>query len=290
MRPSIPPFPFAKMEGCGNDFVVVYRRDLPAGAQPGWAKLICDRRFGIGADGVLILGDRDDLSADVLEFGAIGSMEVWNADGSVAEMCGNGVRCVVLRLLRDGRWDGARDAMLWTGAGLVRVRSHDGEIEVEMGPPRDPAPSSIPLLVTLGERVLPLLTVSMGNPHAVLWDDEAPADLPDLATWGPLVEHHLAFPSGTNVEWARVLDEHTVRLRVWERGVGETLACGTGACATVVSGRLTGRLAADRVKRGVEVHLPGGRLVVSWAGRASDPVTLRGPARTVFSGQWRSRT
>jgi diaminopimelate epimerase len=290
VRQSIPAFPFVKMEGCGNDFVVITKHDLPAGARPDWARTLCDRRFGVGADGVLVVGEPGDLPQDAVDFGAIGSMEVWNADGSVAEMCGNGVRCVVLHLLRAGRWDGKGPASLLTGAGLVRVRSVDGEFEVEMGPPRDPLPPSIPTLLTCGAFALPLTPVSMGNPHAVLWEDEAPPALLEFAEWAPLLGRHPFFPEGVNVEWARVLDEHTVRLRVWERGVGETLACGSGACATVVAARVTGRLPAARVRKGVDVHLPGGRLVVSWAGRASDPVTLRGPARAVFQGHWRNRS
>lgn len=259
-------FPFVKMEGCANDFVVVYAADLPPDAGPALAASLCDRRLGVGADGVLIIGT-DDLPPGVLA-----SMTVWNADGSIPEMCGNGLRCVVVRLVEDARMTGDQ-ARILTGAGVLTARWADGEVSVDMGPPR----------LEGTRRVLGIegTDVSMGNPHFVVFADGHDA-LPDLTEWGPGLEVDPAFPQRTNVEWATLEAPDRIRLRVWERGVGETQACGTGACATAVAAMQTGRTAL----REVQVHLPGGRLAVHWAG-AGQPVIMTGPARTVFSGHWR---
>ncbi len=257
--------PFVKMEGCANDFVVVYARDLPPDAGPHLAAALCDRRRGVGADGVLVVG------TDGLPDGVVASMTVWNADGSVPEMCGNGLRCVVVRLVEDGLLRGER-ARILTGAGVLDCRWHAGEVAVEMGVP---APGT-----TRSVQGIAGTDVSMGNPHFVVFADAAPA-LPDLLAWGPGLEVDPAFPDRTNVEWATLEAPDRLRLRVWERGVGETPACGTGACAAAVAAMHTGR--TDR--RAIAVHLPGGRLAVDWPD-ATGPLTMTGPARTVFAGTW----
>lgn len=286
MRGVVPSLPFWKMEGCGNDFVVVYHHQLPDRAGPDWAIHLCDRRLGVGADGVLVVRRREDLDAPSRAVGAVGGMEVWNADGSRAEMCGNGVRCVVVRLIQDGHvHDGARDVPILTGAGVVWAHRDDGEVVVDMGPPRS-VPAG-PEALDLDGTSVRYFRVSMGNPHAVLFGDEVADGAAGWLRVAPRLETHRAFPQRTNVELATVLDEHTIRLRVWERGVGETMACGSGACATVVAAVRAGRISAEAARRGVEVLLPGGRLRVDWAGRVEDSVLLRGPARTVYEGTWR---
>lgn len=291
MRGVIPALPFWKMEGCGNDFAVIYRRDLPADAGPSYAITLCDRRRGVGADGVLVVGTRDELDAVARGVGAAGSMEVWNADGSVAEMCGNGVRCVVLRLVQDGWVEPERAAIpLLTGAGIVWTTRADGEVSVDMGPPRALPRDALPEHVDAAGLRVPFYRVSMGNPHAVIFTDDGGPAWPDLSVLGREIERAPEFPDRTNVELATILDEHTIRLRVWERGVGETLACGSGACATVVAACRSGRLPVSAARKGVDLLLPGGRLRVEWAGRDGDPLSLRGPARTVFHGTWRRTT
>jgi len=260
--------PFWKMEGAANDFVVVYADDLPAGFGPERAAAMCDRRRGIGADGVLVVG------TPTAEHG--GSMEVWNADGSIPEMCGNGLRCVVRRLVEDGH---GTDRPVQTGAGLVPVGLVGDEVRVELS-----APGLLePALAITTDRPLRGASISMGNPHYVVWADEQ--DLPDLLDWAPAAEVHPAFPHRTNVEFATQTGPARFDVRVWERGVGETQACGSGACAVAVAARWTGRTDANAV----EVVLPGGLLRVEWTGRPEDRVTLQGPARTVFVGTWRHR-
>ncbi len=259
-------FPFHKMEGTGNDFVVVYASDLPTSAGPEAAVAICDRRRGVGADGVLVVGPPDAER--------VGSMTVWNADGSVAEMCGNGLRCVALRLVEDGAWTGGGSRVLGTGAGEVRATLTDLGVRVTLGTPRlGPTRTlSTPWGPVTGQEV------GMGNPHFVVFADDAAGA--DLRVWGPELSADPVFPDGTNVEHVEVLDRATLRMRVWERGAGETEACGSGACAAVVAARLQGRIDSDVV----DVHLSGGALRIRWSGEG--PTSLEGPARTVFVGQW----
>ena len=261
-------FPFFKMEGCGNDFVVVYAENLPERAGPSWASELCDRRRGIGSDGLLVVGT-EGLADDVLA-----SMTVWNADGSVPEMCGNGLRCVAVRLLEDGRLQGD-EARILTGAGVLGVRRAGDGIAVDMGRPNLGGIRSV--------QGVEGADVSMGNPHFVVFADANPG-LRDLVEWGPALETDPAFPQRTNVEWADLEAPDRLRLRVWERGVGETPACGTGACAAAVAAMSSGRTSADTI----DVHLPGGRLALHWPG-SGHPVTMTGPARTVFSGRWRKQ-
>ncbi|MCO4772797.1 MAG: diaminopimelate epimerase [Deltaproteobacteria bacterium] len=264
------------MEACGNDFVVVYAADLATPMTAARVQRLCDRHVGVGGDGVLIVGVDDDVEPVALRPQAALSMTVWNADGSLSEMCGNGLRCVVRRALEDGRWAGSEGVMA-SGAGLVPFRVGEHTIRTTLAVPA----LGGRLTVRVGERQVIGHMVSMGNPHFVVFDDEQPAPLPDLLAWAPAVELLGVFPHRTNVEHV-LLEDGALRVRVWERGVGETLACGSGACAVAAAARTTGRTTADRAR----VLLPGGELSVSWAGPGS-PAMLEGPAHTVFSGQVR---
>jgi len=285
------PLTFVKAEGTGNDFVVVdLRRDgsaPPAQAiqDPAVVRQICDRHFGVGADGVLAI--LPSTSGDA-------RMRVLNADGSEAEMCGNGLRCVAKVLYESDPALRRQTLNIETGAGVLACTLDVAggavrDVAEEMGRPRLTR-SEIPLAPPGGERALrePIrardrdfrfTAVSMGNPHAVIFV-EGDDDLRALAeTYGPALEVADRFPRRTNVEFARVRGRE-VDLVVWERGSGLTLACGTGACATVVAACLEGRLAPGAE---TPVHLPGGTLAITVAADYSG-VRLRGPARIVFTG------
>ena len=300
----MPSIPFVKVEGLGNDFLVVDLRPgksaagIPSAADPTVARALCDRHFGVGGDGVLAI--LPPVQGDA-------RMRVINADGSEAEMCGNGLRCVV-KFLYD-RDPALRRPVLRidTGAGLLecRIDARDGRAEtvtVEMGRPQlDPPkiPVAAPVGTRLvrsplraGDRQFAFTPVSMGNPHAVIFIDDESADLRTLAeSYGSGIEHDSLFPRRTNVEFARVRRGAAgteIDLVVWERGCGITLACGTGACATVVAACLEGRVAPDQE---IPVHLLGGTLFIrvsSQSGGAASNfagVSMRGPARIVFEAE-----
>jgi diaminopimelate epimerase len=290
--------PFVKVQGLGNDFLVVDLRpgrpgaDLqPPPTDPEVARALCDRHFGVGADGILAILPGQQGHA---------RMRVINADGSEAEMCGNGIRCVAKVL-----WE--KDPALRrpvldidTGAGLLACAIEaEGEevrtVAVQMGRPRllrgeipmtGPAAERVVRTpVRISDRTFSVTAVSMGNPHAIIFVDDPAADLRALAeSYGPKLEVDPLFPRRTNVEFARVRGGE-IDLVVWERGCGITLACGTGACATAVAACLEGRA---RPGGEVQVHLPGGTLFITVApeGGVAEPafagVTMRGPARTVF--------
>lgn len=275
--------PFTKMEGCGNDFVVVHQQHLPAEFGPEAARTLCDRRTGIGADGVLVVAAGDSLSQEDIEAGAGARMTVWNADGSIAEMCGNGLRCVTRTLADEGQLP-AGSGQVMTGAGLMPVQDLGGSIRVAAGRPSLPQGAS-PLEIDWQGHTIRGLVVSMGNPHFVVFADDNDPTLPDLREWGPDIETDPAFPLRTNVEWALTDSSGParVRMRVWERGVGETQACGSGACAVAAAAQVTGRAAPGSV----EILLPGGSLKVDWPGRDGDLAFIEGPASTVFVGEWR---
>jgi diaminopimelate epimerase len=274
---------FVKMHGLGNDFLLIDRSpDGSDRSDADWAQLatrMCDRHFGVGADGILLALPSE--CADV-------RMRIFNADGSEAEMCGNGVRCLA-RYVRDHGLS-ADPLRVETLAGVLELRfpGADGSVRVDMGPPRL-APRDIPMLAE-GERVLDLrlavdgLTlrlsaVSMGNPHVVAFlDADELAALP-LHTVGPAVERHELFPHRTNFEAVAVTSPHEATVRVWERGAGPTLACGTGACAVTVAGVLSGRLESP-----VAVTLPGGTLHIEWQPGGS--VFMTGPTAYVCRGSW----
>ncbi|MHB8574482.1 MAG: diaminopimelate epimerase [Dehalococcoidia bacterium] len=276
---------FTKMHGTGNDFIVVDGRT----AESDWPKLALamnDRHFGIGGDGLLIVlpADKADLR-----------MRMFNPDGSEAEMCGNGIRCLTKYAVERGIVQ-PRGGMITvdTLAGVLTCAFHaEGglvtTVRVGMGKPRLD-PREIPVLaeqappvrgfpVDVGGRRFELTCVSMGNPHAVWFTDDPVREF-DLHLVGPRVEHHAAFPRRVNFEIVNVTGRGAVQARVWERGAGETLACGTGACAIAVAARLN-----DLTGDATSVTLPGGTLQIDWDG--SNEVYLTGPAVEVFTGDWK---
>ena len=273
---------FTKMNGLGNDFIVVaHFETLPTDAKE-MAKRMCDRHFGVGADGLVFIlpSERADVR-----------MRIMNADGSEAEQCGNAVRCVAKYAFDHGLVSGT-ELTVETGAGLQRVwvEAEQGRVcrvKVDMGAPilrgRD-----IPLAVDgaavverpiqANGRDFSFTGVSMGNPHAVIFVDDAAAFEVDV--WGPPLEVHEMFPNKANIEFVSVMSPEEVTMRVWERGCGQTYACGTGACATVVAGVLTGR-----ISRSALVHLKGGDLHIEW-NEADGHVYMTGSAQEVFTGHW----
>jgi len=277
---------FYKYHGLGNDFVLVDVREQgpPAAAEElsALARRICDRHFGVGADGLVLL--RPSGAADIY-------MQIINSDGSEAEMCGNAIRCVAKYLYEHGGHT-ADGLEVETPAGIIRPRPvmAAGRVEavrVDMGEPRLER-EEIPMHGPPGRVVDEVLTpdgggyfrvtaVSMGNPHCVVFT--AHVDRVPLAELGPKLENHPAFPRKTNVEFVEVLNPGEVRVRVWERGAGATMACGTGACAVAVAGVLNGLTG-----RAVKVHLPGGTLFIEWAG--DNHVYMTGPATEVFRGEY----
>lgn len=275
---------FTKMHGCGNDFIVVDDVANEWDFDEEAVQLLCDRHFGIGADGLILVRNASDPEGDFF-------MLYMNADGSLAEMCGNGVRVFAKYLDDAGRVNGDTIAVQTLG-GIKRIdilRDEKGAFSlarVDMGTPvLDAAgiPTTLPgdpvvdALVTTDAGDVRVTCVSMGNPHAIVWVDDV--DSAPVTTTGPLVEAAPVFPRKTNVEFAQVVDSGRIRLRVWERGVGETLACGTGACATLVAAALTGRTG-----RSATIELPGGDLEIEWD--EDGRVRMTGPAETVFTGVW----
>ncbi|MGB4581101.1 MAG: diaminopimelate epimerase [Coriobacteriia bacterium] len=275
---------FSKMNGLGNDFVFIEDLDEALDLSPEAAQWICDRHFGVGADGIIMVRPATTPGADYY-------MHYVNADGSLAEMCGNGARCFAKYLVDHGLVAAdATSLVIETLGGLKPVtftRDEDGQLltaTVDMGTPRF-APEEIPAVFE-GTQVYdcPLETpfgafgitaVSMGNPHVIIWVDDV--DTTPVETVGPFIETHERFPRGTNVEFAQLIDDATIKMRVWERGVGETLACGTGACAVAVAGTLS-----CRVGRSTTIELPGGDLEVRW--HENDHVYMTGSATVAFAG------
>ncbi len=270
---------FTKMQGLGNDFVVLDAIRQRVDLSPAQLKRLADRRYGVGCDQILVVEGSTREDADF-------RYRIYNADGGEVEQCGNGARCFV-RFVREHGLTDKRRIRVETAGGIItpEVVAPD-QITVEMGVPRF-APEDIPFdgegddvirpLDVDGETVL-ITVVSMGNPHAV--QAVADVDRAPVVTQGPRIEHHLRFPQRANAGYMQVVDRATIRLRVWERGAGETPACGTGACAAVAAGIRRGLL--DRV---VRVETRGGVLTVAWSGPGT-PVAMTGPAETVFEGQW----
>lgn len=274
---------FTKLQGAGNDFVLVETD----GKHYDWSKLavaMCHRHFGVGADGLLLLSLGDGLG-----------MRMFNPDGSESEACGNGLRCLVRYALDKGLIDNkVAEIAVATKAGVRKARLYsEGKtvvIQVGMGEPKfgaDNIPVTVetktaePILdypLTIDDRKLALSFVSMGNPHAVCFIEQPVADFP-LSQIGPRVEKHPISPNRTNFEVARVISPKQIEARVWERGVGETLACGSGACGIAIIAKLHGYTDSS-----VDIILPGGTLSVEWEGRGE--VFLSGPAEIVFSGEW----
>jgi diaminopimelate epimerase len=275
----VDPLRFTKMEGLGNDFVVVDATRAPFTLASDEIRRLADRRFGVGCDQVLIV----EPARGTADFG----YRIFNADGGEVEQCGNGARCFVIFVREKGLTD-KREIRVETPGGLIVPRlEDDGEVSVDMGAPRF-APHEIPFEDGTGEpsdtlavagRDYRVSVVSMGNPHAVQIVDDV--DVAPVATLGPAIEAHSRFPMRVNAGFMQIVDRDNIRLRVYERGAGETLACGTGACAAVVAGRRLGLLTEI-----VRVCTRGGALTISWEGGVA-PVMMKGPARTVFEGEWR---
>ncbi|MCB1722900.1 MAG: diaminopimelate epimerase [Chromatiaceae bacterium] len=268
---------FTKMHGLGNDFVVFDAVNQSVVLDETQLRAIADRRFGVGCDQILLIERPRHPDTEFF-------YRIYNADGGEVEQCGNGARCFA-RFVHDKGLSASREIPVGTAAGNIRLYLEDDDtVRVNMGRPfldpaeipfDAPAPASVYTIDVDGVQH-EIGAVSMGNPHAVfVVDDVATAPVGAL---GPAVEHHARFPRRANVGFMAVRSRAAIDLRVFERGAGETLACGTGACAAVVSGRLRGLL-----DERVEVRLPGGTLVVSWAGD-EQPVWMTGPAATVFDG------
>ena len=254
---------FTKMHGVGNDFLIFDPGEVEDVDLPGLARRACDRHFGVGADGILIpaLSEVADLK-----------MVYFNSDGSASEMCGNGLRCLA-RYARDFEILEGDALTIETGAGVKKVVLHeDGSSRVDMGPPA--------FDTEVGVHGYEFLRVSMGNPHAVAFLDAGEdVERLDLRSIGPRVEEDPHFPGKTNVEFAFAQDTHDVRMRIWERGAGETLASGSGSCAVAVAAIHQG-LAESPVR----VHLDGGMVQIAWAGDGG-PVYMTGPAEYVCEGE-----
>jgi len=275
---------FTKMHGLGNDYIYIdaHRESLGEIDLPWLARVLSDRNFGIGADGIILI-----LPSEPADF----RMRMFNADGSESEMCGNGMRCFA-KYVHDHGLTRKTEFVVETGAGLIRPRvtlerGHVSSVTVDMGPPVL-ARRAIPMLgspeegrvidepLRVGDQEARVTCVSMGNPHCVLFVDDVEAA--PVRTLGPLIERHEVFPARTNVEFIRVVADDRLNMRVWERGSGETLACGTGASASVVAAALNGHAG-----HACTVRLLGGELQIEW--RADDHVFLTGPAVEVFAGE-----
>jgi diaminopimelate epimerase len=281
---------FTKMQGAGNDYVLVETSDI----QRDWSKMamaVCERHYGIGADSLLLL-----MPSSKADF----RMRIFDTDGSEAEACGNGIRCLARYAFEKGLIDKDADQIkVETIAGIrtLKLGKENGrlsKIQADMGKPLF-RPEEIPVSIKNGEKKLvdikpisykltvngkelTLNLISMGNPHAVYFWEHPVADFP-LSELGPKIENDEIFPNRVNFEVARVINRQEIEARVWERGVGETLACGSGACAIIVAAQLLGY--ADNK---IDVKLPGGTLGVEWNGRGE--VLLSGPAEIVFTGEW----
>ena len=280
---------FTKMHGCGNDYVYIngFEEKVPQGEKEALAITLSDRHFGIGSDGIIFINP-----SDIADF----EMEMYNADGSRAEMCGNGIRCVA-KYVYDHKMT---DKESFTIESFKKIKYIDVTAEgglakmirVDMGEPILNA-IDIPVIsentpvisepITAGPYSAKMTCVSMGNPHAVIFMDSFEGSAIDIETMdiehmGPLFENHEKFPKRVNTEFVKLLDRSNVRMRVWERGTGETLACGTGCCATAVACVLN-----NLTENEVTIHVTGGDIVVKWD-RDNNHIYMTGPAETVFEG------
>ncbi len=260
---------FTKMQGLGNDYLYVdHREDLPEDLA-GLAARLADRHFGVGGDGLIWIGpsERADFH-----------MRMFNADGSEGQMCGNGIRCVG-KYVYDKGLTAKTELTVETPAGIRTLRLHLEQgmvaaVTVDMGTPAVAPPRTI----TVQGTDYTVIPVDMGNPHAVVFLEEI--GKLDLSALGPDFEHHRSFPGRTNTEFVQVCSPGRLRMRVWERGSGETMACGTGACAALAAACCTGRCG-----RAAQIQLPGGTLELSWP-RGDGPLFMTGPAVTVFEGEY----
>jgi diaminopimelate epimerase len=285
---------FTKMHGLGNDFVVIDNRETNLKRLPALSRKLCDRRLGIGADQLLLL--EHTRTADF-------KMRIFNADGSEVEMCGNGIRCLgkyiwdnVLGSLQDSfsrRYQSTITRLaIETLSGILYIQKSGSQFKVDMGEPVL-EPSAIPVNTSLVKKQLKhnvvqsypfkirdktfkITCVSMGNPHAVIVVKNVTTA--PVESYGPLIEKHNLFPNRTNVEFIQIVDRNNINMRVWERGAGETMSCGTGASASAVAAILLGH-----TDRKVNVHLPGGKLIIQWSAK-DNHVYMTGNAVTVFQG------
>lgn len=269
---------FTKMQGLGNDFVVIDATRESFSPDPEQIRRLADRRLGVGCDQVLVV---EPAPGDEADFG----YRIFNADGGEVEHCGNGARCFARYVVERGLFSGREIRVHTRGGPLVLYLEDDGQVSVNMGVPVL-EPAAVPFAaekrqpfyaLDVDGESLQAGVVGLGNPHAVMRVDAV--DTAPVARLGPLIESHERFPRRVNAGFMEVVSPEHIRLRVYERGVGETPACGSGACAAVVVGRLWDVLAAA-----VAVDLPGGRLTISWAGEG-EPVWMRGPAESVFDGE-----
>ena len=268
---------FTKMHGTGNDFVVIDLISQRYRLRKRDVRKLADRHFGVGCDQVLVVEPPGSPDIDF-------RYRIFNADGDEVEQCGNGARCFA-RFVRDKKLTRKRVITVETNAGIIQLRvRNNNDVEVDMGAPRL-EPAEIPFKaparsdsypLQLEDRELDIGAVSMGNPHAVLRVEDT--DTANVEHLGPLIEAHPDFPQRVNAGFMQILSDQAIRLRVFERGVGETLACGTGACAAVVYGISRGWLCDS-----VTVELPGGKLSISWGGEGQ-PVIMTGPTAVVFEG------
>ncbi len=265
------------MTALGNDFIVVDGREFNFDIIKPLSKSLCDRRFGIGADGVIfILTGSEDTDF---------MMRIINSDGTEPEMCGNGIRCFAHYLYTNGEFSKS-SIFVDTLAGIKTITRTEDLYRVDMGHPIID-PDLIPIItdkdhhrnipITVNSKEYECTAISMGNPHAVLFVDALSNDLVNSA--GPQIEVHPTFPNRTNVEFIKAITEYRIEMRVWERGCGETLACGTGACAAVVAGVINGEC-----KNPTTVGLRGGDLFIEWSGDLKDSVYMTGDAQSVFTG------
>lgn len=277
---------FTKMHGCGNDYIYVngFAEHIDADRKPELVRRLSDRHFGIGGDGVIFINPGKSAAFE---------MEMYNADGTRAQMCGNGIRCVAKYVYDYGLTDQTDIAIESFGRVkyLELTPGSDGKVStvrVNMGEPVLRA-AEIPVIsdneqvvseaIKVDGKVYEMTCVSMGNPHAVVFIDDADIKDLDIEAVGPYFENHARFPERTNTEFVRIIDRNNVQMRVWERGTGETLACGTGCCATAVACVLNGLTDTK-----VNVSVPGGEILCEWD-RQDNVVYMTGPAATVFEGE-----
>lgn len=273
---------FTKMQGCGNDYVYVNGFEEEVKDYAATARAVSNRHFGIGSDGLVMI-----LPSKEQDF----RMRMFNADGSEAEMCGNAIRCVG-KYVYDNGMTAETTVSIETESGtmVLEMTVEEGKVtyaRVDMGEPIL-KPALVPVksklepvvgeLIAVDQRAFAMTCVSMGNPHAVTFVEDITDD--HVHGIGPKLEVHEAFPNKTNVEFVKVIDRNTLEMRVWERGTGETLACGTGACATLVAAVLN-----DKTARKAAVNLVGGQLIIEWD-EATNHVFMSGPAVTVFEGEF----
>lgn len=279
---------FTKYQGLGNDFILIDNRQNPEPMiTPSQAEQLCDRNFGIGADGVIFALPPTEPDTDY-------TMRIYNSDASEPEMCGNGIRCLARFLVDLGvsprsSATGTGEYRIQTLAGVMTLTlKSDGQVTVDMGLPRllsseipttlcPPEEKAVNVPLSVAGKTWDVTCVSMGNPHCITFVEDVEAV--ELAGVGPQFENHPAFPKRTNTEFIQVMGRSHLKMRVWERGAGATLACGTGACATLVAGVLTGRC-----DRQATIELPGGPLNIEWS-ESDGRLYMTGPAERVFSGR-----